>query len=560
MKSYIKLFVLIGVLAGAASCTDLETDINSQYTTYPDNPIAVSAKLEACYYYLRNEACLGRNYWEGVNLQGDEVMGICYNNGYYDNGRLFFPTVHDLNLDVAGVGQMSDYMSGCTYCNTVITELGGAEGKDDVVAPVRAARAFYTFMMMEQYGDVPILDHTPEEGEAIERQPRADVAKFIESELLEIIPQLTEDNDADTYGRPNKWMAEALLAKLYLNWGVYTCGDVKTVTNSTPNEKLDDCVAICDDIIKSGVFEVGTGYRKKFFPENGLDEDGNIIVKDFIYAMPFDPGSLGANYSGGHELDRFCTFKKANKCVDSKGNSTGPWGFSPAKSCAGVYVLTPECVARFNLTGDERNEVVLQGPQYVADASTYEFTSEPLMYDGEQVNYSVEITEWLDKSKLDVGADSETKNLMKGARLGKYPSRPEDYSSWSRKMTNDIPIFRYADILLTKAECILRGAAKTNGDTPASLMNQVRDCSSAPHVTGTPTLQELLDERSREFIGEMWRRNDLIRFGQFENDWGYKHDVNPGAKTELWRRLMPIPRGVLETNTNWTQNEGYTGI
>jgi len=558
MKSYIKLLMLSGVLASAASCTDLNTEIKTQYTTYPDNPIAVSAKLEGCYYYLRNEACLGRNYWEGVMLQGDELMALCFNNGYFDNGRMAFPTLHELNVDVPGVGQLADYMSGCTYCNTVITELGGAEGKDAVVAPVRAARAFYHFMMMEQYGDMPILDHTPEDGEAIERQPRADVAKFIESELLEIIPQLTEENNADTYGRPNKWMAEALLAKLYLNWGVYTCGDIKTVTNNTPNEKLNDCVAVCDEIIKSGVFEVGKGYRKKFFPENGLDENGNVIVKDFIYAMPWDPNSLGGGkYTSGHQFDRFSTFKKANKCKDDKGNATGPWGFQPAKSCAGTWVLTKECVERFNLEGDERNEMILVGPQYTTDPSTYEFTKTPLMYEGQQVNYSVEITEWLDKSKLDVGADSESKNIMKGAHLAKYPATPEDYTVFERLMKNDMPIFRYADILLTKAECILRGATATNGDTPASLMNQVRDCSSAPHVTGTPTLQELLDERSREFIAEMWRRNDLIRFGQFENDWGYKNEVNPSAKTDLWRRLMPIPRGVMETNTNWTQNEGY---
>ena len=89
-------------------------------------------------------------------------------------------------------------------------------------------------------------------------------------------------------------------------------------------------------------------------------------------------------------------------------------------------------------------------------------------------------------------------------------------------------------------------------------MNQVRDCSSAPHVVGTPTLQDLLDERCREFICEMWRRQDLIRFGQFENDWGFKNEINPGAKTEKWRRLLPIPKGVMETNTNWDQNEGYS--
>lgn len=547
MKSYIKLLMMAGVLTGASACTDLNTEINSQYTKYPDNKIAYQAKFEGCYYYLRSEAGLGRNYWEGVMLQGDELMAIAYNNGYYDNGRAFFPTVHQLNPDVPGVGVMNDLMSGITYCNSVIMEVGGEDGKDAIVAPVRAMRAFYEFLMMDLYGDVPLLDHTPDMDEAIERAPRADVAKFIESELLEIMDDLTEENTVDTYGRPNKWMAKALLAKLYLNWGVYTCGNVKNVTGDTPNEKLDACVKVCDDIIQSNIFEVGKGYRKKFFPDNG------VHIKDFIYAMEFNPEKLGSTYAGGHELDRFSTFKKANS------TTPGPWGFQNAKSCAGTYVLTPECAAKFNLEGDERNEMILKGPQYAFDyTDNYALTTTPLMFNGKQINYkNISEATFLDKKIIDVGEDSEDENLMKGYRLAKYPAKPETYTNYVRKCDNDIPIFRYADILLTKAECILRGATATNGDTPASLMNQVRDCSSAPHVTGTPSLQDLLDERSREFICEMWRRQDLIRFGQFENDWGFKNELNPGAKTELWRRVMPIPTGVMDTNTNWTQNEGY---
>lgn len=547
MKSYIKLLLLSGVLAGTSACTDLDTVINTQYTTYPDNPIAVSAKLEACYYYFRTESGLGRNYWEGVMLQGDEMMGVSFNGSYYDNGRLVNPSIHDLKPDTPGVGVMTDLKSGISYCNTVIMEVGGSDGTDPTAAPVRAIRAFYHYMMMDLYGDVPLMDHTPEEGEVIDRSPRADVARWIEQELLEVIPLLTEENNADTYGRPNKWMAMALLAKLYLNWGVYTCGDVKSVTNNTANEKLNDLVAVCDEIIQSGVFEVGVGYRKKFFPDNGVQ------IKDFIYAMPFDPVKIPTKYVGGHQLDRFMTFKKANNC-----EPTGPWGFLPAKSLAGAYVLTPECVDRFNLEGDERNEVILTGPQYVTDPATYEFTDTPMMYQGQQVTYTKDIDfiqEYI--YRLDVGPDSEPANIMKGSHLGKYPSLPEDYTDRDRLCGNDIPIFRYADILLTKAEAILRGATATLGDTPASLINEVRDCSSAPHVTGTPTLQDLLDERGREFIAELWRRQDLIRFGQFENDWGVKNTVNPGAKTELWRRVLPIPQGEMETNTNWTQNEGY---
>lgn len=551
MKQYIKALMLSGVLAGTAACTDLDTPIVGFYPQFPDSEIATAGEFDGCYYYLRNEAWLGRNFWEGILCQGDEIFGICYNtDSYFDNGRWFYPSIHKLNPDVPGVGLIGEVMRGITYTNPRILAYGGPEGKDPVVAPLRAIRAFYHFWMMELYGDFPILDHVVEEGEVIDRQPRADVARWIEKELLEVIPDLTEANDVSTYGRPNKWMAEALLAKLYLNWGVYT-NDIETVTGTTPNEKLDDCVKWCDEIIKSGIFEVGKGYRKKFFPDNGVQ------IKDFIYAMPMDPATFGGGvYWAGHEIARFSGGYK-----DFGNLNPAPWTWIPSNSLACNMIMTPEAVDRFCLEGDERNEMVQVGQAYRM-TNDYQFTDEPVTiyrnstFKRERGPLVYQKTfEFEDISIFSVG--SEWDDLTKGARLMKYPAREEDYLSWSRKQTNDIPIFRYADILLMKAECILRGAAATNGDTPASLMNQVRDCSNAPHVTGTPTLQDLLDERSREFIFEMWRRNDLIRFGQFENDWGWKHVVNPDAKTEYWRRLLPIPTGEMNTNTNWKQNKGY---
>ena len=62
---------------------------------------------------------------------------------------------------------------------------------------------------------------------------------------------------------------------------------------------------------------------------------------------------------------------------------------------------------------------------------------------------------------------------------------------------------------------------------------------------------------AREFYAETWRRNDLIRFGKFEDDWGYKNQYHPEAKTEKWRRIFPVSVGLMNSNTNWKQNYGY---
>jgi len=583
MKLYIKGLILSGLLAGTA-CTDLDTDLNTQYTELPDNPIAVEGEFNACYKYLHG--WMGRDFAEGVIFQGDEVMGCCFGSGnYFDDGRYLHASIHSLHLDNWRTKAcMEPALNGINYTNKVIAAYAGPgypEVLDPIVAPLRAIRAYYHFWMMELYGDVPLLDYPTAEGERIERAPRAKVAEFIEKELLEILNQdegLSKANDISTYGKPNYWMAAALLVKLYLNWGVYT-NDITTVNGSTPNPKLNDCVYWCDQIIQSGIFEVGTGYRKKFYPDNG------VHIKDFIYALDVDPVDKP---DGSTTWYRWFGFKKDGMCL--------PYflGWKNEKSLAGQTVLTKEAVARFNLPGDERNEMILAGPQCAFDKN-FNRTDEPVIIYKNledlskshiQLNFRTDF-DFDDGEIYSLGDESQPAltptnvkngtallNIQKGARLFKYPPREEDYTLWNRQQANDGPIFRFADILLTKAECILRGATATLGDTPMSLFNEIRRCSGAPELGANPTMDELLDERSREFILEPWRRNDLIRFGRFEDDWGEKNKYKvwdnaehtqfhwvdrPGVKDPN-RRLMPIHRDMLNTNTNWSQNPGYQGV
>ena len=521
-----------------------------------------------------------RDFGEAVVLQGDEVMGCCFAYGnYYDDGRYLNPSVHQLTLDHWGAHSgYSNAWNGLWYINRLI-ETYGSTPDDPEIAPLRVMRAYCHFWMMELYGDFAIYDHvlTEEEVCALPRRPRAEVAAFIESELLSTLSQdgaLSKANDDTTYGRPNYWMAAALLAKLYLNWGVYT-NDITKVDGSTPNPKLDDCVRWCDEIIQSGVFELGQGYRQKFFPDNG------VHIKDFIYALDVDPDGKA---DGTATWYRWFGFKKDREC------SPYLLGWEPTVSIAGNFALTKEAVARFNLPGDERNGIILQGPQYRFDAN-YNKTDDPVMMvyraNSMQLEYVADFdfddgsiyafgdTEQPSFTATNINNKTAWLNIRKGARCFKFPPREVDYTMWNRKQANDYPIFRFADILLTKAECILRGAQATNGDTPMSLFNQVRRCSSAPELTANPTMDELLDERSREFILEPWRRNDLIRFGKFEADWGEKnrykvwdddahtqfHWVEREGVTDPNRRLLPLSRDILSTqHPTWQQNPGYAGL
>lgn len=547
MKLNIKLLLAAGLIGVTSACTDLDVDINSQYVEYPTTDVATEALMADVYYQFRG--AMGRRYMEAMALSSDEWVGISFDGDYYDDGTYAHACTHTFRYTDPSLGWFGDLSSGITKANMAISIMENSS--PEAIALARAMRAYYHFVLMDAYGDVPILDGIPSEDGPVERKPRAEVARYIEKELLEIIPLLREENDEDTYGKPNKWMAEALLVKLYINWAVYTAPDIATFDAATAkNEKLDDCVKWCDEIINSGVFDIAAGsngYRSKFYPNNGVQ------IKDFIYAMPYHTTeATGMNYG------RPRTWRQA------KGNFDSYYGMPLSQSCGGNFSITPEMSdILMALPTDDRQEHVLAGQIYMYDAN-YNKTNVPFTYNGENVVLSKDIA-LKDNSQANVSAINVGKDVhgwSQGYKSVKWFVIDEDFKN-GRNQSNDIPIFRFADILLTKAEAITRGAKATNGDTPQSLFNKIRAYVHAPQLDHNPSLTELLDERAREFFDENWRRNDMIRFGTFENEYGFHkkgligNDSKEVASFDKTRRVFPIPEGIMNVNTNWKQNPGY---
>jgi hypothetical protein len=123
----------------------------------------------------------------------------------------------------------------------------------------------------------------------------------------------------------------------------------------------------------------------------------------------------------------------------------------------------------------------------------------------------------------------------------------------------DFPMFRLADVYLMLAESSLR-----IGDQGTALqyVNLVRERAHGNNQNNlsTLTLDDILDERSRELSWEATRRTDLIRYGYFTSSnylWPFKGgDIN-GVATEDYLRLYPIPYSDLLLNDNLVQNDGY---
>lgn len=536
MKNIIKITLAAAVLGITASCTDLDVDVKSKYTEYPNDPVAIEGKMSDVYYSFRQ--ALGNNYNRVQTFSSDEATGVSFGTDYFDKGENIHPSIHNFMSGDAPANYWTDLASGITKCNKIIEEF---KETPKVAAPARLMRAFYHFILMDSYGDVPVLDHLPADNEAVVRSPRKEVAEFIEKEVKECLPDLSDKNDASTYGKPNKWMAEALLVKLYINWGVYTCGDVtKYDVATTKNSKIDECVKYCDDIISSGLFNLNDPYRKKFMFDNGPQ------IKDFIYAMPYDKVSAQGLLYG-----RYRAFRR----IDD-GDTQGYYGGKMGKSCAGICAMNPEFADLFCLEGDDRNDAVLKGKVFIHDAITGEETDQPYIYKGTQLELTKTITlQEGGLATLNCGATPD--GWRQGYRSIKFYPNPNEYSAYNRYQSNDVPIFRYADIILTKAEAIKRGATATNGDTPQSLFNQIRSYVHAPLLDHNPSLQEILNERGREFFDENWRRNDMIRFGTFESEYGFHKHSNPDARFDKTCRILPVPDDILKENTNWEQNPRY---
>ena len=121
----------------------------------------------------------------------------------------------------------------------------------------------------------------------------------------------------------------------------------------------------------------------------------------------------------------------------------------------------------------------------------------------------------------------------------------------------DLPILRFAEVKLNKAEALYRQGKTAEAKV---IFDEIRDRAGA---STSYTLNDdfILAERGRELAYEMLRRTDLIRFNKFGGDvnynWEFKGGVAAGKNFEAFRNVFPIPSDELAANSNLTQNAGY---
>lgn len=544
-----KILITLGVAAFAiTSCHKIDVPVTSELTpdVFPSDSSQYVQATGPVYVAFRGN--WSTEYFFMQSQSTDESILPAYGGNWFDGAQNQQMHYHSWTRDNGYVngnwGYLTTTVGVCNQALSILqTTMPDGATKRMKLAEMRMMRALTYFMLMDNYGNVPIVT-TYGDFEPKPNTPRAQVFTFIENEVKAALPDLSDVNNTSTWGIPTKWTAYALLAKMYLNAEVYT-----------GSARLNDCIAACDAVINSGKFSLATrsNYLVMFYPSNGPTSPGS--KDEFIFAIPFDAtmsGFLGRStaYKARYDVPR-----SMGKVASGAGYNFFNIPFTPS----GPMATLPEYYANFNDPNDIRNKQWLTGLQYQPDGVT------PIMitttnkgydqfYSGPspnatytfQLNLKPTFTLRQSVASFDVGNDEIA--WTTGYRNVKfYP----DATSTSRNQNNDQVMFRYSDIILMKAEAIQRGGTATLGHTALSLVNLLRSnrTTSAPLVS--ITLDDIYSERAREFAWEGWRRNDAIRFGKYEGSWGFK------TNAETYRRIFPIPTSAFQVNPALTQNPGY---
>lgn len=436
-------------------------------------------------------AGLGQYYQvnKDLNTVSDDQVVVVRDGGWKDNDKWLRYKNHTYSpvLDDVTLNDLWKWI----YENVtaINTQLANPNITDiHTIAELKTLRAFYHYQALDNFGNAIIADKIS--SESPKQSKRAQLYAFVESELLAAIPDLLE-KDASNYGRMNKYVGLMVLAKLYLNAEVYT---------GTP--QWQKAIDACTQIITSNKYSIAGDFFSTF-------KTNNESAPEAILSIPFD-----ASKRGGFDLH---TLTLNNLSAATYSLNTGAWnGFATQTD----FYNTFDDV-------DIRKKMWLVGQQYKANGDS--------IFDGDTpFAYTPEIPSFNLTGKVANAA---------GARPVKY----EIALGSTGNLDNDFVIYRLSDVYMMRGEAYFRLGNTTSALEDINFISTKRGLDAYT----TLTLDIILAERGRELAWEYHRRQDLIRFGQFNKAWQFK-EVSP-AYTEIY----PIPASQLALNPNLIQNSGY---
>ncbi|TZF82277.1 RagB/SusD family nutrient uptake outer membrane protein [Pedobacter sp. BS3] len=491
MKNIIKYILLLAVAAGFASCEKaLEVTPNSEFA--PGNVLTSENGIKALLYSAYAQQQTQQNSRFVIN-NSEMCTDMAFNSGGAENAQLIniINFTWDANLGTFQADIWAPAYRCIRDANGVIENIDNVNTSDAnkklFKAEARALRAYSYATLYSFFGPVPLRTSTSQPGD-LARATDDEMKDFIATEMTESVADLPNPGQEEAYGRFNKGVAYAVLAKFYLN-----------------TKQWQKAADACQSVISLNYYTTTQyAFKDLFRVENeGMTNKEMILVlqcrNETDFGNWFMAGALPAGFKSTPQLPEY------------------------------VYQSTMANFAtQYRLRTDFVNSMASNDQRRSLICTSY------------------------------INNSNATVNILAGdnARSFKY----WDNNTIGNNSGNDVPILRYADILLSRAEAL----NELNAIPPTecfTLINQVRARAGLAALTlvNTPDQasfrEAIFKERGWEFISEGKRREDLIRQGTFISS-ALARGV-PATQATPEKVLFPIPQSEISANKLCVQNPGY---
>ena len=402
-----------------------------------------------------------------VNIMSDIMADDIWVGGAdkTDNANWHYMMNYEARPNAVITGLWTDMYSGVKRCNDVLGYLKNNTisdmTKDDAKyyeAQVHTLRVFYYSYLWKFWGNIPYYEENKTEGPYIYPQLKADeVYKSMIADLeaaiaLDVLPM---QETVQNYGRVTKAMAYMLYA------------DIVMYQNDT--ERYGKALGYMKEIIDSGLYDLNPDYANIFTESGEWTKESIFEVNYFSENADRDWNDGGPMRAGGTVLP---TLISPNTWEGGLGGHDGGWGFCPVRQ---------ETYDRY-AEGDTRRDATCWNAQAVCDETGKTYT----------------------KRYQDTGFFLQKYCAISGNNAGQKASSELNWN-------NNLRIYRFSETLLNAAELTLRGAGA--GDAQAWL-DRVRERAGVESIPAN--LDNVIEERHLEFVGEGKRYWDLIRTGLAE--------------------------------------------
>ena len=497
------------IFLNAVSCTQLEEEpLGSVFIN--TSKAASDADLASVYNVL-NGFTDQSNLYALQEHSTDEMMGPTRGTDWGDFGtwrKLHQHTWDPFHNQINGTWDQLN--TGVFRATQVI-----AKATDNQIkAEASFLRAFFMFQMVDLFGQQPFREPTDSPESNPKVLSRVEATNLIIKDLEFAETTLAIGNA----GKANKSAAQALLAKVYLNRAVYT-GTTLGGPYTFAKADMDKAIESANKVISTAGKSLTATYFNNFTPENSTQS------RELLFVIPNEEGKAIGNVQNRFRMtlhynttpdgwNGFTTLADFYKSFESTDQRIG--GSFPG--------LTDKIGLRSGfLIGQQF------GPNGVA---LKDRSGSPLAF--------------TENANLLFAAEKD------GIRVIKYIPKPNATNNGIIEQAgNDYIFLRFADVILMKAEAILRGGSDPMGQTPLAIVNNLRTTRGASLLTAVDA-KVMLAERGRELYWEGWRRNDMILFGVFNDPDDQRRSKSEGSKS-----LFPIPQRAVDTNPNLKQNPGY---